>query len=138
MEWRPFYYNDSSLGGAGDTIGPIGDQLLHVSNIHIKFTASDTVGNRVPVVLVVDSDGDVAAETRAGVVTAASAARFYNFGISSPDITTVRDTDYIANPLFDMWIPKSYSLVVKDEAGVDPGSDAMELYIFGEITGYQF
>jgi hypothetical protein len=135
MDWRPFYYNDSTLVSTGDTISTGDNRIIRVSGIHIKYTASNTVGNRTPVVRYTDSDGDIVLEVRGGAVTAASQVRYYNFGTSLSDLTSFTDTDHLTNALPDVWMPHNTNLVVLEESGLDPGSDLMELQVFGEIAG---
>lgn len=134
MDWKPFYYNDSTLNGTGDTIAVV-DRVLHITGVHLKYTASNTVGDRTPVVRVTDSDGDTVLEVRGGAVTAASQVRYYNFGTSLSDQTAFVDTDHLTNTLPDIWIPEGCNLVVLEESSLDPTSDLMELQAFGEIAG---
>lgn len=139
MEWKPYFVNDSLAGAAGsDAIAVPDGRVLRISGVRIKLVASDSVGNRLPVVRVTDSDGDIVMETRAGAVTAASATRYFNFSPSLSNMAAFVDTDHITNTLPDIWIQQGCNLVILDQAGIDPGSDAMEIAVFGEIADYRY
>ncbi len=137
MEWRPFYHNDSSLLSTGDTVECATGRLLHIDCIHLKATASDTVGNRDILVQAKDSDGDVMAQVRGGAVYAASAVRYFQFATNSPDKTSFVDTDFICNPLPDIILTPGLKWVVIEDTQIDPGSDLFEIQMFGEIAGYE-
>jgi hypothetical protein len=104
---------------------------------HLKYTSSNTVGNRVMDVQIKDSDGDIVLEVRSGAVQAASTVRYYHFGTTLSNTTAFADTDYLSGNLPDVWIPEGCKLVVAEQTQIDPGSDLMELQVFGEIAGYE-
>ena len=137
MDWKPYFHNDSTLTGAGDTLPVPTGRVLHITGVHLKYTASNTVGNRTPVVRMTDSDGDIVLEVRGGAVLAASAVRYYNFGTSLADQTAFVDTDQLTNTLPDVWLPEGCNLAVLEQSALDPTSDLMELQVFGEIGDWR-
>ena len=106
------------------TITVTADQLWHVRWVWIKYTSDANAGDRQIVIELQDATNDVIAQFRAGIVQAASLARYYLFAPSMADLDEFRDTDYLMTPLQPtVLLPAGYQVRVWDNNGVAAGDD---------------
>lgn len=100
-----------------------------VDSIWVELISTATAGNRQIAVDVRDNAADVIAQFRAGAVQAASVTRYYLFAPNVAELTAFRDTDYLSNPMPQLWLPASYSLRIYDKAAVDAAADDMVVQV---------
>lgn len=129
-EWRFNSIGDTSAGNDKDLIA--GDSSLEywVQSIRIEVTASDSMGDRVPVVQIQDADTVVISEFRPLTATAASESRFYEFAPGITVSTEIVDTDWIPGNIPEHFVvPAAHQLRIFDENDVDASSDTFDVRV---------
>lgn len=107
----------------------------HIYNVRIDYTASSTSGNRQLMIDWYDGSGNIMSEFRVGFTQAASLRYFYVGGIGLPDMTALRDSNFISFPIPAGWeIPAGHTLRVRDRANISASDSFNVSLIYKEFS----
>ena len=129
-----FVDSTTSTDDSDATVAVTAGKKWHIYAIHVAYTSTSDVGNRILRIDFRDDSDNVLYSAVAGVNQAASLTYNYSFAPGAPDLTTARggDTDYISTPIPPTLILDSgYDMRFIDDAAVDADGDDMVIRIFG-------
>ena len=127
--WTPSVQSDTTPNDSNKTFTVPASTEWEIQHIYVKLTSTGTVGNRQIELLILDNAAVLIGKFVAGVVQAASLARYYMFGFGLADLTAFRDTDVIQNPIPRLVLRPGYQIRVWDNKAVDAAADDMDVQI---------
>jgi hypothetical protein len=128
-EWSPVLTADVTDNDSDKSFTVPASTEWMPESIRVFLTTTADVGNRQIVVLFTTAADVVIASVRAGIVQAASLARYYQFGIGLPDLTAFRDTDHLTTPLPVLTLPAGYKVRVYDSKAIQAAADDMHVQL---------
>lgn len=127
--WQSSLQTDIIADDSDKTFAVPSDTEWKIQSVWVKFTSTNSAGNRQLCVEIQDDSANVIAQVRAGVVQAASLTRYYLFSDFVLDQTAFRDTDHLTVRMPSWQLPADYVIRVYDKAAVDAAADDMEVNI---------
>lgn len=125
LDWTPSLRVDETANDSDKSFTVPASTEWIVKWVWVELTTDAAAGNRQMEVQIQDSAADVIAQFRAGVVQAASLARYYQFSPFVSDLTAFRDTTYLSTPMPEVHIPASYVVRVWDNKAIAAAADDM-------------
>lgn len=128
--WNPNQQADTAANDSDKSFTVPAGAIWQILWIWVEFAATGTVGNRQLVVEIQDAGSNVVAQIRAGAVQAASLTRKYLFAPGMMDLTTFRDTDFLATPIPPgLLLGAGWKVRVYDKTAVAAAADDMTVRI---------
>jgi hypothetical protein len=98
--------------------------------IWVEYSSSATGGNRQLEVQFQNDTGDVIASWQAGITQPEGLNYNYLFSTGIPDLTAVRDMNYLTTPLMgNSFLSAGQKIRIWDNNAVDPTADDMSIQI---------
>jgi len=120
--------------GSGTYSSPIFRDRFRLLNVHIRWIASATVGNRAIKMEVVLPDGHVLWDTRSDANQGASTTRHYSMSNGFPRETSFSGNNDLYLPLpLELVLAGGMQMVISDATGVDANDTWRISYQYEEI-----
>ena len=128
--WTVDLVVDEAADDSDKTVTVTASQLWQILNIRVELVTTATVGDRQIEIQVRDTADDIVLNILPGTAQAASLTYVYSFAPAFPDLTAVRDTNYVLTPLHPTCLlPAGYDLRIWDNNAVAAGADDMDIQI---------
>lgn len=128
--WTVALTVDEDANDSDKTITVTASQLWQILSIRVELVTTATVGARQIEIQVRDTADDIVLNIVPGLTQAASLTHYYSFAPSFPDLTSVRDTNYVFTPIHPtLLLPAGYDLRIWDNNAVDAAADDMDIQI---------
>jgi hypothetical protein len=128
--WRVRTISDTGADDSNKEFTVPADQEWQVLWVYVQYTSTATVGNRQLTLRALSDGGTTWMQLKAGIVQAASLARYYTFAPSLADLTAFRDTSFLMTPMMPtLFLSAGQRLQVLDSAAIAAAADDMLVYI---------
>lgn len=125
---------DGALHDSSKSFTPKTGHQWHLRGVHVRLTTSAVVGNRRMALILSDTTPNVVARFFSPTEQVAGSTHYYTW---APGAAADYATSYVNIPIPDLIIPSGFTILVQDDAGIDPAGDDMyvTLFVDDEVLG---
>jgi hypothetical protein len=132
-DWAPSLQAEESENDSDKTFTVPASTRWRVQSIWVEYTSTGNAGNRQLVIEIQDDGADVIFQIVPGLVQAASLTYKYAFAPGLPDMTAVRDSDFLMTPFPQFELGAGYKIRVYEKEQIDAAADDMVVQMLIEV-----